>query len=99
MNGFRVSNAAMNDLREIAAYTERTWGGRQRREYLRFVDEAFHLLADSPSLGNQCDYIAENLRKYPCRSHIVYYEPDSAGIFIVRVLHRKMDVSAAIGCS
>ena len=99
MNGFRISNAAMNDLREIAAYSERTWGGQQRREYLRLVDEAFHLLANNPSLGSHCDYIAENLRKYPCRSHVVYYELDPPGIFVIRVLHRKMDVSAAIGCS
>ena len=98
MNGFRVSNAAMNDLREIAAYTERTWGGQQRREYVRLVDEAFHLLADNPSLGSHCDYIAANLRKHPCMSHIVFYELDSSGVFVVRVLHRKMDVSTAMGC-
>ncbi|MEC8103926.1 MAG: type II toxin-antitoxin system RelE/ParE family toxin [Pseudomonadota bacterium] len=96
MNGFRVSNAAMNDLREVAAYTERTWGSQQRRDYLSRIDETFHLLANNPSLGSHCDYIAADLRKHPCGSHVIYYELDATGIFVVRVLHRKMDVSAEI---
>ncbi|GAA6146436.1 type II toxin-antitoxin system RelE/ParE family toxin [Thalassolituus maritimus] len=97
MNGFRVSNAAMNDLRGVAACTERTWGGQQRRDYLRRIDETFHFLANNPSLGSHCDYIAADLRKYPCGSHVIYYELDATGIFVVRVLHREMDVSAEIG--
>lgn len=96
MKGFRISNAAMTDLREIAAFTEQRWGRPQRFEYLRLIDEAFQLLADSPSVGSHCDYIAANLRKHPCQSHVVYYELDSFGIFVVRVLHRRMDVSAAV---
>ena len=86
----------MDDLREIAAYTERTWGSRQRREYLRLIDDAFKHLVDNPLLGTHCDEVAENLRKYPCESHVVFYELDSSGVFIIRVLHRKMDVNMAI---
>ncbi len=96
MNGFRISNAALNDLREIAAYTEKRWGRQQRREYLSLIDSVFTQLAENPSSGTDCDYISGNLRKYPCASHVLYYEADGAGVFIIRILHRRMDVGSAL---
>jgi toxin ParE1/3/4 len=55
------------------------------------------MLADSPQLGNACDYIEPGLRKYPFQSHVVFYDPLSdKEIQVVRVLHKSMDVHLAV---
>lgn len=96
MGTFSLTQAAMNDLRGIARFTEERWGRAQRRRYLKGLDEAFRMLADSPKLGNACDYIAPGLRKYPFQSHLVFYDILSdEEIRLVRVLHKSMDVQPA----
>lgn len=94
MGSFSLTKAAKADLRNIARFTEQKWGREQRRLYLKRMDDAFHRLADSPALGVSCDYIAPELRKHPFQSHVIYYDIASATrILIVRVLHKRMDVS------
>ncbi|MEA3413386.1 MAG: type II toxin-antitoxin system RelE/ParE family toxin [Pseudomonadota bacterium] len=94
MGSFSLTNAAKADLRNIAKFTEERWGREQRKHYLKGMDDAFHRLADSPTLGVSCEYIASNLRKHPFQSHLIYYDIASATkIVIVRVLHKQMDVS------
>ncbi len=93
MGSFLVTKAAKNDLRRIARFTEKRWGKAQRRHYLKGLDDAFHMLADAPMLGNQCNYIDKGIRKYPHQSHVIYYDALSdKEIRIIRVLHKRMDV-------
>lgn len=94
MGSFSLTNAAKGDLRNIARFTEKRWGREQRKLYLKGVDDAFRRLADSPALGPSSEYIASNLRKHPFQSHVIYYDIASpTQISIVRVLHKRMDVS------
>jgi toxin ParE1/3/4 len=59
--------------------------------------EAFSMLADSPKLGNACDYIEPGLRKYPFQSHVIFYDLLAEDqIQVIRVLHRNMDVDQAV---
>ncbi|MET0086415.1 MAG: type II toxin-antitoxin system RelE/ParE family toxin [Sedimenticola sp.] len=96
MGTFSLTRAAKNDLRGIARFTEERWGRAQRRHYLKGLDEAFGMLANSPNLGNACDYIEPGLRKYPFQSHVIYYDlPYNNQILVVRVLHKNMDVHQA----
>jgi toxin ParE1/3/4 len=94
MSSFSLTNAAKADLRNIARFTEQRWGREQRKLYLKGMDDAFSRLADSPALGVSCEYIAPELRKHPFQSHVIYYDIVSATkILVVRVLHKRMDVS------
>jgi len=96
MGSFSLSYAAKNDFRNIARFTEARWGRGQRNHYLKGLDKTFRLLADSPNLGNSCDYIASDLRKHPFQSHVIFYDTLSEEeIQIVRVLHKNMDVNQA----
>ena len=96
MGSFTLTQAAKNDLREIARFTEQQWGRAKRLHYLKGLDDAFHLLSNSPKLGNACDYIESGLRKYPLQSHVVFYEILSErDIQVIRVLHKSMDVQQA----
>jgi len=96
MGSFSLTNAAKADLRNIARFTEQSWGREQRKLYLKGMDDAFRRLAESPALGVSCEYIAPELRKHPFQSHVIYYDIASATqVLIVRVLHKRMDVSHA----
>lgn len=90
---FRLSAKAKSDLENIARFTLNSWGREQRNFYLKQLDEAFHALADSPTLGMPCDYIKPGYRKFPQGSHVVYYRSGSeTDIEIIRVLHKNMDL-------
>ncbi|MCB1649189.1 MAG: type II toxin-antitoxin system RelE/ParE family toxin [Pseudomonadales bacterium] len=54
MTLFRLSKKAKDDLLNIARYTERRWGRKQRRDYLLQLDNAFHAVAKNPELGRAC---------------------------------------------
>jgi toxin ParE1/3/4 len=97
MNKFVLSSKAKTDLIKIAKYTQITWGVPQRNDYLKVLDNTFHLLAGDPELGINCDYIKEGYSKYPQASHVIYYkEYNKNQIFIVRILHKSMDVNSAL---
>ncbi len=96
MPHFQLTNAAKNDLVGIAKFTQQHWGVEQRNKYLAQLDDTFHQLADNPGLGKTCDYIKRGYRKFSIASHVIYYRTDSNRIKIVRVLHKRMDVSESI---
>lgn len=94
MSSCSLTNAAKADLRNIAKFTEQRWGREQRKLYLKGIDNIFHLLGESPTLGVSCEYIASGLRKHPFQSHVIYYDNAlTTEVLIVRVLHKRMDVS------
>ncbi|MBX2849129.1 MAG: type II toxin-antitoxin system RelE/ParE family toxin [Acidiferrobacterales bacterium] len=98
MRTFQLTKQAKLDLKSIAAYTQRKWGKNQRKIYIRQFDDAFHFLAESPEIGNECDYIKIGYRKFPVTSHIVFYRTiTESKIEIVRILHKRMDTKPQLG--
>jgi toxin ParE1/3/4 len=92
MGTFQLTNQAKLDLKAIAAYTQRKWGKEQRKIYLRQIDDAFHLIAETPDKGKTCDYIKFGYKKFPVTSHIIFYRILSdSHIEIARTLHKRMD--------
>ena len=91
MNLFEVSKAARSDLKNIAAYTQKNWGAKQRRVYLAKLDSAFHFLAANPLAGTPCSYILEGLRRHQVASHLIFYDLVNKRVFINRVLHSSVD--------
>ncbi|SFX80193.1 type II toxin-antitoxin system RelE/ParE family toxin [Marinospirillum alkaliphilum] len=94
MKPFVLTQAAQNDLREIALFTQRRWGKDQRNAYLKQLDDTFWLLAENPDIGKSCDEIRQSYRKFPQGSHIIFFQQiNSHQIKIVRILHKSMDVN------
>ena len=93
MKPFVLTNAAKADLKAIARFTEKRWGRNQRNIYLKHFDDAFHLLANTPSMGKACDSLKSGYQKSPLASHIIFYRNGTESfIEIVRILHKNMDV-------
>ncbi len=92
---FHPTNKALEDLKNIAIYTEENWGIGQRDLYPEKIDEAFHLVAKSPRKGKNCDYIRFGYFKYQVGKHLIFYRRFSEReIQIVRILHVSMDFEA-----
>lgn len=95
MSSFILTRKAREDLKSIAIFTQNKWGTNQRKIYIKQFDDAFHMLAETPSAGIACDDIRAGYRKFPNSSHIIFYrEIANKKIEIVRILHKRMDVDS-----
>lgn len=95
--GFQLRAAAKQDLVGIAHYSEREWGREQRNVYLKQLDDAFAQIANNIEIGLRCDLVRPGYRKFPTGSHIIYYRVGrDDSVEIVRILHKRTDVSRAI---
>ena len=100
MSTFTLTRRARADLKSIAKFTEKRWGQEQRFIYIKQFDGTFHILSDTPEIGNNCSYIKEGYQKFPQGSHVIFYrETSPKNIQIIRILHKNMDVSAKFGDS
>lgn len=94
MKHFSLTRAALDDLRQIARFSERQWGVERRNRYLAQIDATFHALGENPALGTACDDITPGYRKFPQGSHLIFYRTgQSSRIEIVRILHKRMDAA------
>jgi toxin ParE1/3/4 len=59
MNRLTLKRLALADLKSIARYTEDRWGRRQRNYSVKKLDDAFSMIAQTPSLGVTCDFILQ----------------------------------------
>ncbi len=92
IGSFTLTQKAKEDLKSIAAYTQKEWGKEQRRIYAKQFDGVFHMLADNPDIGTSCNYIKKGYSKFPNSSHIIFYRTlKTKQIQIVRILHKRMD--------
>lgn len=98
MKTFDLTQAALEDLKSIARFTQKRWSVRQRNTYLKEMDLLFRTLAKNPGMGRACDEIREGYRKLPHASRVIYYKAhDDDTVLIVRILHAMMDVDSSIG--
>ena len=94
---FKLTAKAKADLKNIAIYTEGKWGREQRNIYLKQFDDMFGTLSSAPELGAACDYIKLGYKKFPQGSHVIFYKIGSnAKIEIIRILHKRMDITSKL---
>jgi toxin ParE1/3/4 len=93
MPGFSLTKKAKNDMKDIARFTHKRWGKKQRNLYLHSLDDCFHQLSMNPAMGRSCSEIKTDYHKFPVGSHVVFYRTKAdEQIEIVRILHKSMDV-------
>lgn len=91
MAAYRLTPKAADDLDGIYEYTIVNFGLERARVYLNELRQRFADLAGRPALGREAGQLAPGLRRFPYRSHAVFYVPENVGVLIVRVLHERMD--------
>jgi len=88
----RIAGSARRDLADIARYTEREWGARQRERYLAEIEARLRELRRNPGLGAERGDIRPDCRSLVVVSHVVFYREAEDAVEILRVLHHGMDV-------
>jgi len=91
MANFELSEEADHDLTDIYVYTYKQFSPTQADSYLNSLDEIFLHLASYPRVGRHMGPGYPDYFRYEHASHVIFYQQQSTGIFIVRVLHNSMD--------
>ena len=96
MAGYALTPAAQADLWEIWDYTARHWGEAQAVRYTRDIQVTCDGLSDGTLVGLSAEDVRPGYRKIGVGSHVMYYRERASALEIVRILHRRMDVSRHI---
>jgi len=96
MPGYKLTEAAKKDLREICAYTKKAWGKEQEKAYRETIRAALRIVAKYPQIGLKREELAVGLRSFPVGNHIAYYIEKSDVIMVARILHPAMDREKAM---
>lgn len=92
----RLHPKARADLQGIWRYMSEHWGVEQADTYNGEIEAALLRVAENPALGAPRNYLHQGLRKAAVRSHCIYYLFDKEIVNVVRILHNRMDVGAAL---
>jgi len=85
----------MRRLSQFSSYTrsERSsFGVAQARVYRDSLKSCFEELVQNNEMGRRAEQLAPGLRRFEHKAHIVFYTVGNGGIYIVRILHSRMDV-------
>ena len=96
MAGYALTPAAQADLSEIWDYTAEHWGEAQAERYTRDIQATCEALSSGASVGLSAEAVRVGYRKIGVGSHVVYYREREGTLEIVRILHRRMDVTRHI---
>ena len=88
---FRLRPLAVQDVENIYLYSVQEFGSTQAEAYLRGLDNAFHKIAETPSLGSDYHHIRPGILAYRVISHVIFFTASADGVTIIRVLHKAMD--------
>lgn len=91
VNHYRLTTEARRDLIDIQLYGLEHFGQVQADEYATILERKLQLFADNPNIGRDYSHVLIGIRRYENIAHSIYYEPEDAGVLIVRILHSKMD--------
>jgi toxin ParE1/3/4 len=86
----KISFLAQKDIEDVLLYTLNTWGEQQFTHYEQCLDKAFQLIIANPLIGTKT--LKAKLRMLIVEQHRVFYRVEDTHIYIVRVLHKRMEV-------
>jgi toxin ParE1/3/4 len=88
---YSLSNLAADDFAAIYEYTLLHFGVVQADAYTEHLENTFNLLATAPNMGYDCAEITKGLRRHDHHQHSIFYRLRERDIFILRILHQRMD--------
>lgn len=85
------SAEAEDDLADIWVHTLKKWGIEQADKYIDELADTFELLASNPLMCSERHEFVPPVRIHHHGRHFIIYTVESDHIFIVRVLHDRVD--------
>lgn len=89
-----LSDDAKEDLINIYLYGYDIWGEAQADLYHDDMHRTFSMLSDNPSIGRFRRELADGLRSFTYRAHVIFYVEWEECMVIARVLHGAKDFAA-----
>lgn len=86
-----LSHQAKEDFRDILSYTVTAWGESQLAKYRDNINDALHVILRNPSAGRPS--VKPTLKVLAAGHHRIFYRTIDHTIYIVRILHERMDTS------
>lgn len=75
----------------IWVHSAKEWGSARAVVYMADLDAAFAKLAGNPGLGVATSDRKSSVRRWPCGVHHIYYRSDRSTLYVLRILHNRMD--------
>lgn len=93
-SGYRISPKANRDLETIWRYTHDTWSPDQANKYYNQLIDAIEHLAARRLKGRQIRRIRRGYLVFAHESHFIVFTQRANVMVVVRILHRRMNISA-----
>jgi toxin ParE1/3/4 len=87
--------AAAKDLESIADYIAEDNPSRAVT-FIQEIREKCRLLAEMPKSAPARPELGRDIRSRPAGNYVIYYQPLSDGVEIIRILHARRDVDPDI---
>ena len=88
---YKLSKLAEEDFAEIYGYTLINFGEAQADAYTESMESILESIVSSPLIGRECPEVAEGIHRLEYRMHAIFYRVRPDDIFILRILHHKME--------
>lgn len=88
-----VAPEAQLDIFDILQYTLEEWGHPQAKKYKGIIDKALLDIWHNPQLGHKRPDVPPDYRAYPAGQHVIIFRVEVKRVYVVRVLHGRMDFS------
>ena len=95
-SGYRLTPAAREDLAEIWRFTAERWSEDQADSYIDGLVSAFETIAGFPDIARERTEFTPPVRIHPSGAHLVVYLKGRGQVTILRVLHGRQDILAAL---
>jgi toxin ParE1/3/4 len=94
MQGVRLTDLARQDLNDIWDYVSQ-YNEYSANNLIIEITKKFVTLRDYPNIGKQQNNLLINLRSFPVKDYLIFYQSLDEGIEIIRVLHTTRDIEKA----
>ena len=86
-----LSEEAYDDLVEIQNYSYQEFGESQWQKYGQALDKGLQHILNHPHTGHIRPDVPEGYLSWPVNEHIMIYRVQSSIIYVVRILHKRMN--------
>lgn len=87
-----LSPEAVDDRKDIVAYTITTWGKEQATRYNQKLKAALKSIHTNPHIGRLHPDLPPLYHIYHVERHYIVYSIEGTRIEVVRILHDRMDL-------
>jgi toxin ParE1/3/4 len=92
-----LTDAAYDDLDEIADYTAQKWVVSQEKKYLAQLFKCFEELARNPRIGRERPEIEPEYRSVVEGGHVIFYRIRDTRVEILGIVHGQRDLKREMG--